>query len=165
MTPITIAAPWTPGTAAPEVPVHPSGWQNVNTSPAFAPCEGTPDYSFGTGAVQITLSWDPAVDLDLHVVEPSGEEINYRNKTSATGGQLDRDRVCSTTTRGPENIFWAGSAAPRGSYAVKVHLFSSCSLGSQSIPFRLRTVVDGVATTFNGSIQNGETKTVTSFSR
>jgi hypothetical protein len=165
MAPVTIEAPWTPGTSAPEVPVHPSGWENVTMSPVFAPCEGTADYAFGTGDVQVTLTWDPAVDLDLHVVEPSGEEIYYGNTTSESGGQLDRDRLCSSTTIGPENIFWTGSAAPQGSYAVKVHLYSSCSLGSQAIPFRVRTVVGGVAKTFNGSVQGGETKTVTNFSR
>jgi uncharacterized protein YfaP (DUF2135 family) len=40
----------------------------------------------GTGDVQVTVTWDADSDLDLHVVEPSGEEIFYGHPVSATGG-------------------------------------------------------------------------------
>ena len=43
----------------------------------------------GTGDVQVTLSWDVDTDVDLHVVDPSGEELYWANRASATGGELD----------------------------------------------------------------------------
>src|SRR5207237_4273195 len=42
-----------------------------------------------TGDVQVSVSWDAPSDVDLHVVDPSGEEIFYGNPASASGGQLD----------------------------------------------------------------------------
>lgn len=36
----------------------------------------------GTGDLQVTLSWNVDSDVDLHVVDPSGEEIFWSDKTS-----------------------------------------------------------------------------------
>jgi hypothetical protein len=48
----------------------------------------------------IVLSWDTqATDVDLHVVEPSGEECMYQHMKTASGGALDHD---VTTGLGPE---------------------------------------------------------------
>lgn len=156
----------TPG-AGPTVEIDPSSWTGVTLVPPRAPCEPTPDFAFGTGTVQITLTWDDAVDLDLHVFEPSGEEIYFAHRQSATGGQLDRDTQCQSTTTGrPENVFWSATA-PRGAYTVKVHRFPnpSCNSGPQSVAFRVRTVVDSAVRTFEGSLAANETKTVATFSR
>ena len=35
----------------------------------------------GTGDVQISLSWDVDSDVDLHVVDPNGDEIYWNQKT------------------------------------------------------------------------------------
>ena len=43
----------------------------------------------GTGDVQVSLTWSAASDLDLHVVEPSGEEIYFLAPESVTSGTLD----------------------------------------------------------------------------
>lgn len=77
----------------------------------------------GTGALQISLSWDTYTDQDLYVTDPTGTSINYRNTTSSSGGQLDRD---DTDGFGPENIFWL-SNAPDGQYNVKVDDYRSSS--------------------------------------
>lgn len=159
--PITVDA----AGAGPSIDIDPSTWTGVTLDPPRAPCEPAPDFAFGTGAVQITLTWDDAVDLDLHVVEPSGEEIYYAHRQSATGGQLDRDTQCQSTTTGrPENVVWSATA-PSGSYTVKVHLYSVCNSGVQSVAFRVRTVVDSAVRTFEGSVAANETKTVVTFSR
>ena len=71
----------------------------------------------GTGALQISLSWDTATDQDLHVTDPSGKLIYWSSKYSSTGGQLDRDDLDGY---GPENIFWTENA-PDGTYKVQVH--------------------------------------------
>ncbi|MFO0644775.1 MAG: MopE-related protein [Polyangiales bacterium] len=67
----------------------------------------------GDGQLRITLVWDRAGDLDLHVIPPCGTEISYRN-LSACGGTLDHDDIPGT---GPENVFWAGTPAA-GTYVV-----------------------------------------------
>ena len=84
----------------------------------------------GTGDVQINVTWDSKADLDLHVVDPSGQEIYWANRTSTTGGQLDLDSNAACATDGPraENIFWAsGLIAPHGDYYVRVDQWSNCT--------------------------------------
>lgn len=80
----------------------------------------------GTGEVQVSISWDTNADVDLHVVEPSDEEIYYGHRTSATGGELDLDSNVGCAA-GPqnENITWE-SGAPSGTYIVRVDYFSDC---------------------------------------
>ena len=81
----------------------------------------------GTGDIQISLSWDTNADLDLHVVEPSGEEIYYYNSISNSGGTLDLDSNAECS-RGPrnENVTWPSGRAPRGHYVVRVNHWSNC---------------------------------------
>lgn len=69
----------------------------------------------GSGSIQINLTWSSInTDIDLHVIDLSGTEIYYSNKSSSTGGQLDRDDVNGF---GLENIYWLGTA-PDGQYKV-----------------------------------------------
>lgn len=77
----------------------------------------------GTGSLQISLSWNTATDQDLHVEEPGGEVISFRNDFSLSGGQLDRDDIDGF---GPENIFWLDDA-PDGEYKVQVDDYNSSS--------------------------------------
>lgn len=69
----------------------------------------------GTGALRFTLVWDRPGDMDLHVVTPVGNEIDFRT-LAVDGGELDRDDRDGT---GPENIFW-DAAPPAGRYLVCV---------------------------------------------
>lgn len=71
----------------------------------------------GSGDVQATLSWTSGDDLDLHVIDPSGEEVYYSNPTSASGGQLEVDRIPGCSSDGSqhvENIFWPTGESPPG---------------------------------------------------
>src|SRR5688572_17774414 len=45
----------------------------------------------GTGDVKVTLSFDRVHDLDLHVIEPNGDEIYYQQPTTESGGRIDLD--------------------------------------------------------------------------
>ena len=86
--------------------------------------------SVGTGDVQINVTWDSKADLDLHVVDPSGAEIWYGGRTSATGGMLDLDSNAACQSDGPraENVFWAGGLiAPHGDYIVRVDNWAACT--------------------------------------
>ena len=86
--------------------------------------------SVGTGEVQMSVSWDAQTDVDLHVVDPTGEEIYFANLIGATGGRLDLDSnaACNIDGKRNENITWPDGAAPSGEYVVKVNLWSACSL-------------------------------------
>lgn len=77
----------------------------------------------GTGALQVSLSWDTPTDQDLHVTDPNGETIDYTNTASASGGLLDRD---DTNGYGPENIYWL-EFAPDGTYTVEVDDYENSS--------------------------------------
>jgi len=72
------------------------------------------------------LAWDTDhTDIDLHVVEPSGEEVYYGHKCSRTGGQLSRD---FTQGYGPE--VYLNRDAPPGAYRVKAKYFSSSQVSA-----------------------------------
>lgn len=79
--------------------------------------------------VRISLSWFNYDDLDLSVIEPSGYEIYYGNRSrkSPSGGTLDVDMNASSgQTREPvENIVYPTiSSMKEGEYTVVVHNFS-----------------------------------------
>lgn len=104
-----------------------------------------------TGAVQVSVSWDVPSDVDLHLVEPSGEEIYYGNRTSASGGVLDLDSNagCGGSDVRNENITWPDSSPPRGEYTVRVNYWSSC--GQSATNYVVTVRVAGQSTrTFQG---------------
>jgi hypothetical protein len=82
----------------------------------------------GTGDVQVSLSWDTPSDVDLHVVDPAGEEIYYADRSSASNGVLDLDSnpACRIDRINNENITWPTGLAPRGTYIVRVDYWDSC---------------------------------------
>jgi hypothetical protein len=108
------------------------------------PGEPTPFPTMGVGDITIRLTWDETSDLDLHVVEPDGTEIYFGNRTSSSGGQLDRDAnfPCdSATTRPAENVYW-NTGAPTGNYEVEVEYYGECN-NEGSVTFQLVVMVGG----------------------
>ena len=93
-------------------------------------CDGS-DLIVGEGNPRVTLFWDSDDDLDLHVIDPSGERIWYNDRESVSGGTLDRDDnvgVCGVDAEpgGVENIFWPEGSAPTGNYTVEIYSFNDC---------------------------------------
>jgi hypothetical protein len=86
----------------------------------------------GTGDVQVTLAWDSDSDVDLHVIDPSGDEVYWANRTVASGGELDLDSNagCSLDDVRNENITWPVGSAPQGTYTVRVDYWSSCGVAA-----------------------------------
>ena len=106
---------------------------------------------FAVGAssdVQVTVSWDAMSDVDLHVVEPSGEEIYWGNKNSLTGGVLDVDSnpACLFDNRQIENIGWM--RAPAGTYTVRVDYWADCGVSRTNYLVTVRN--NGNVATFPG---------------
>ena len=99
-------------------------------------CNGAVDESCGyqTGQVQVTVAWQGSADIDLHVHEPGGEELYYADRTSSSGGQLDRDANAACTPSPPtvENVYF--SQAPRGRYRARVHGYTMCQDGPVPVP-------------------------------
>lgn len=78
--------------------------------------------------LQVLLFWDTdQTDVDLHVSEPGGEEVNYTHTESKSGGRLDRD---DTDGYGPE-IYSLGAAAS-GTYTIAAHYFGDRGTGQTS---------------------------------
>src|SRR5207247_1980650 len=95
----------------------------------------------GAGDVGVSLLWSDTNDLDLHVIDPSGEEITWFNRTSVSGGMLDVDANpgCFTPTTMPlENVFWPVGGAPHGTYVVRVNFYALCP-GGAAAPARRAT--------------------------
>ena len=84
--------------------------------------------SVGTGELQVSVSWDAPSDVDLHVVDPAGDEVFYASPTVASGGELDLDSnaACFIDNVNNENITWP--TAPDGEYTVRLDYFQSCAV-------------------------------------
>ncbi|MBL7253874.1 hypothetical protein [Paractinoplanes lichenicola] len=74
-----------------------------------------------TGKLRVSLSWFNHDDLDLHVFEPNGDHIWYKDKRDKldvdmnAGGRFTREPV--------ENVTWAGKIAD-GEYRIEVNQFN-----------------------------------------
>ena len=129
----------------------------------------------GTGKFQVSLSWDNPVDLDLHVVEPSSEEIYYGNTVSSDGGTLDLDSnaACSIDGINNENVSFpnANQPPPPGQYTVRADFYEACGMPPQGASYTVTTRVCGNVNTFTGSFAPGDAdsgsagsgRTITSF--
>jgi Ca-activated chloride channel homolog len=71
--------------------------------------------------IRIVMSWDAdATDMDLHVMEPGGEEASYSHNRTARGGLVSQD---ITDGYGPEEYLIR--KAPTGKYAIRTNYFGS----------------------------------------
>jgi hypothetical protein len=109
----------------------------------------------GTGDVKVTLSFDRLHDLDLHVTEPTGDQIFYQRPMSTLGGQLDLDSGarCEPSAANAENIFWPPGGAPVGQYSVSVQNYQQCSPGA--IAFTVTVQHGTTLETHEGSFEDG----------
>ena len=132
------------------------------------PEEGTVEPVLQTGDVQVTLRWNTSDDLDLIVIDPAGDIVDFGSPTSPSGGQLDVDAngFCQTQNFSPvENIFWPTGAAPNGQYLAYVTLAIPCSLETLAstditaannayegltVPYTLTILNQGETTTYEG---------------
>ena len=108
----------------------------------------------GTGDVQISVTWNSAADVDLHLVEPNGNEIYYGNPRSSTGENwILLERRCGSDGPRAENIRFLSGRAPTGSYTVRVDHWSNCDASSTNYVVR---VINGTSSqTFTGTFTGG----------
>ncbi len=103
-----------------------AAWVDAQTWPDGAkpvPAEPLPE-PFQTNLdtdLRIVMSWDAdSTDMDLHVIEPSGEECYYGHRNTLSGGWLSPD---ITDGYGPEEYLLRN--APGGDYAIRAKYFAS----------------------------------------
>lgn len=106
-----------------------------------------------SGDVQISLEWKNINDLDLNVIDPSGERIFYNHRESQSGGQLDVDMNAgpSFTARPVENVYWPERGAPSGAYKVEVVHFANHGARDPT-HFTLRVINKGQSSYYRGYI-------------
>lgn len=93
--------------------------------------------------VTVRLDWSQHsgdTDIDLHVVDPNGEEIYFAHPYSASGGYLDRD---DTHGPGPEHIHWDN--APAGTYKIYVHYYPNQDDDKSVVRYTVTVNAAGVA--------------------
>ncbi len=79
------------------------------------------EFANQTADLMITISWNTDnTDIDLHVIEPTGEECFYSHPETRIGGRLTRD---VTQGYGPE--MYLLNDAKKGNYKIKAKYFSS----------------------------------------
>lgn len=78
-----------------------------------------PSGTLGSGAIMVTLEWDEQPDVDLHVTEPNGTMVYWRNPVGPSG-YLDRDDVDGY---GPEHYFVSCEALEIGRYDVALNYY------------------------------------------
>jgi hypothetical protein len=108
----------------------------------------------GTGQVQVTLAWDATSDVDLHVIDPKGDEIYYddNHRVVPSGGKLDLDsnQGCIIDDVNNENITWKDNP-PEGVYTVRVDYFNSCGVAETKYAVKVHVAGQDIPV-FTGSL-------------
>ena len=92
--------------------------------------------------VTIRLDWNKHsgnTDIDLHVIDPYGEEIYYSHMYSESGGYLDRD---DRVGPGPEHVRW--SNAPAGTYKIFVRYYPNGDPDRSITSYKVSVTANGV---------------------
>lgn len=110
----------------------------------------------GNPRFNLQFTNETGVDMDLHVVDPKGNEIYYGNRSTSDGGQLDIDCKCGNCEDGPnENIFWPDGKGLKGTYKCWVQYFTYCEDVAATSDFTLRVAVnESVKATFTGKLSD-----------
>ena len=99
----------------------------------------------GSGPITVALKWGSQPDVDLHVYEPNGKHVYYRDP-GGVSGSLDLD---DTDGFGPEHYFVACDTLETGSYRVDINYYSGD--GAETARIQI-TTGDGITKTFSRSL-------------
>lgn len=112
------------------------------------------DYQAGSGDLQVSLIWNDASDLDLHIFTPQGEHVYFSNKTDSGGGYLDIDMNAEgTDCCAPiENYFVVQGEHAKGHYKVYVNYYNDFGTPSTE-HYKVRLKVGKTVKILNGSLE------------
>lgn len=110
-----------------------------------------------SGQLQFTLLWFNRNDLDLHCIDPNGEEIYFGDKRAKkSGGHLDVDRNVNGETGEPiENIYYPEEHTPPGRYRIYVNHFAR-KVQRDPTDYKVNILIEGERHEFTGKISHGE---------
>lgn len=108
----------------------------------------------GTGALQVSLSFDQLKDVDLYVVQPDGEVIYYANEgewdfdedyniIQLWGLDVDSNAGCSIDSINNENIYYPAEYIQPGKYEVWVNMYSNCTPRENPTNWIISTIYEG----------------------
>jgi len=101
------------------------------------------DVNAGSGDIQLSLAWNNYNDLDLSCTEPNGTVIDFEQRRSPSGGNLDGDMNATPQSKRPvENIFWPLGQARRGKYQVYANYYRRHTSSGEKTELTLRVVLD-----------------------
>ena len=116
-----------------------------------------PEQQGQDGDIRVHLNWDFPGDVDLHVIQPDGEEIYFANMRSDArgGGELDVDNV-QGGPNSQENAFWRRPMP--GHYRVFIKYYRQDSEAPNGGPVHVTVKVNGQETphTVNLTRENQE---------
>jgi hypothetical protein len=114
----------------------------------------------GSGDIQVSLTFSRQDDLDLSVVDPNGNRVDFATTTVPSGGTLDLDAnpACGAPFGNAENVTWPQGTSIPGDYEVSVTFFDSCT-GQPVDYFVTVTVVGNPPQIFSGSFDPGDVGT------
>jgi hypothetical protein len=112
------------------------------------------------GELRISLDWFNYDDLDLHVIEPSGNRISFNNKRShISGGFLDVDMNAGsgTSREAVENIIFADKRRMQdGEYQVIVNNYNLRETADVGFNIEIECRGDVYTLGHNGAIRNNQ---------
>ncbi len=106
-------------------------------------------------ALIVSMTWDAEIDLDLHLVQPNGEEVYYRNRETAAGARFAQDSCISTRCEAGEarrEMVRYNAHAPGGTYRV----FATNYDGEQGATATIEVHYDGQVETHTVSVGASE---------
>ncbi|MEM6262220.1 MAG: hypothetical protein AAGI38_06920 [Bacteroidota bacterium] len=113
-----------------------------------------------SGLLEITMEWfNEDDDLNLHVIEPSGDTLNLRNLTSNSGATFTVGQVINETRR--ESAYWE-RGAPDGQYRLLVENLSSFTFPNF---FNLLIEGRGVDESFGLTVPEGAFEEIMTFTK
>lgn len=107
--------------------------------------------------IRVIMNWNLMdVDLDLHIIEPTGEECYYAHKSTEAGANFSKD---FTQGYGPEQYLIRN--AVKGKYQIKTNYFGESELtenGPATVMVEIYTTKAGKTTKILKTVQLGKIK-------
>lgn len=151
-------------------------------APAFhrGACDDGTDGDCTPDPLRVTLAWRTGADLNLHLIDPSGEVVSWARVESVSGGHLDRSSRgdCDRKELLPPEDAPAGGGAmhdthvervrwsrnpPKGTYRVEVYYWGECHSRAGATVAQVSIAVEGEVHRFEHTMLPAERRVVARF--